>query len=322
MRDGLLERLVAPFVAGRGTPPDTATRHLPYRKLLKVFDAAPNKRPSFKELLLAANANSVGQATAHAAGSVLQAAAATTGGLHLMGQLSTQQHAGALSQLSRKAMTSMGTRAAGTGVAASTARLALGVARLGSGPIGWTLIALELSYQVIRTWNEKNTEERKVTDWIARSIWGTGIHQNGIFSNEVLSPFTSEEEIIGFYYFFMKPHIETDTAVLRTIGSLTIPVWGAVNRANHGSQLPADARTVTVAFPGWQPQVSAYTITQHNEFKFTGIQKTLDDPDLVKVRDGVGYISHPTDTLGGNIEVKYWPNAFAEPNQVLEMEKT
>ncbi|MFG0866939.1 PoNe immunity protein domain-containing protein [Pseudomonas sp. FYR_7] len=46
VRDGLLERLVAPFVAGRGTPPDTATRHLPYRKLLKVFDAAPDKRPA------------------------------------------------------------------------------------------------------------------------------------------------------------------------------------------------------------------------------------------------------------------------------------
>ncbi|MBF8768137.1 hypothetical protein IR009_23410, partial [Pseudomonas putida] len=46
VRDGLLERLVAPFVAGRGTPPDTATRHLPYRKLFKVFDAAPDKRPA------------------------------------------------------------------------------------------------------------------------------------------------------------------------------------------------------------------------------------------------------------------------------------
>jgi len=46
VRDGLLERLVAPFIPGRGTPPDTATRHLPYRKLFKVFDAAPEKRPA------------------------------------------------------------------------------------------------------------------------------------------------------------------------------------------------------------------------------------------------------------------------------------
>lgn len=46
IRDGLLERLVAPFVPGRGTPPDTATRHLPYRELFKVFDATSEKRPA------------------------------------------------------------------------------------------------------------------------------------------------------------------------------------------------------------------------------------------------------------------------------------
>jgi hypothetical protein len=46
VRDGLIERLVAPFVPGRGQPPDTCTRHLPYRKLLKVFAAAPDKRPA------------------------------------------------------------------------------------------------------------------------------------------------------------------------------------------------------------------------------------------------------------------------------------
>lgn len=284
--------------------------------------AASAATTSFKELLLAANANSAGQATAHVTGSVLQAAAATTGGLHLMGRLSTQQHAGTLAQLSRTAMTSMGTRAAGTGVAAGAARVALGVARLGSGPIGWTLLALELSYQTIRVWNEKNAEERKITDWIARSVWGTGTHRNRIFSDEILTPFTPEEETKEFYRFFMEPHIETDVAVLRTMGSLTVPVWGAINQANHGSQLPADARTVTVALPGWQPQVSAYTITQHNELRLTGVQKTLNDPELVQLREGVGYISYPTNTLGGDIEVKYWPNGFAEPDFVLEMKKT
>jgi Domain of unknown function (DUF1911) len=43
--DGLLERLVAPFMPGRAQAPDTCTRHLPYFKLLKVFAAAPDKRP-------------------------------------------------------------------------------------------------------------------------------------------------------------------------------------------------------------------------------------------------------------------------------------
>ena len=45
-KDGLIERLVAPFVAGRGTPPDKARRHLPYRKLFKVFSAEADKRPA------------------------------------------------------------------------------------------------------------------------------------------------------------------------------------------------------------------------------------------------------------------------------------
>lgn len=46
IHDGLLERLVAPYTAGRAPPPDKATRHLPYRKLFKVFDAAPTQRPA------------------------------------------------------------------------------------------------------------------------------------------------------------------------------------------------------------------------------------------------------------------------------------
>ena len=45
-KDGLIERLVAPFVEERGTPPKDARRHLPYRKLIKVFDANAEKRPT------------------------------------------------------------------------------------------------------------------------------------------------------------------------------------------------------------------------------------------------------------------------------------
>lgn len=45
-KDGLIERLVTPFVVDRGTPPDEARRHLPYRKLIKVFKAASEQRPA------------------------------------------------------------------------------------------------------------------------------------------------------------------------------------------------------------------------------------------------------------------------------------
>lgn len=45
IHDGLLERLVAAWAPGRPIP-DTATRHLPYRKLFKVFAAEPDQRPA------------------------------------------------------------------------------------------------------------------------------------------------------------------------------------------------------------------------------------------------------------------------------------
>jgi hypothetical protein len=44
-KDGLLERLILPFTSGRATPPDECSRHLPYRKLFKVFAAEDSKRP-------------------------------------------------------------------------------------------------------------------------------------------------------------------------------------------------------------------------------------------------------------------------------------
>ena len=52
VRDGLLERLVRPFVPDRGTPPDSCTRHLPYRKLLKVFHSVPANRPALLKTYL------------------------------------------------------------------------------------------------------------------------------------------------------------------------------------------------------------------------------------------------------------------------------
>lgn len=45
VRDGLLERLVALFVPGRGCMPSVAVRHLPYQKLFKVFDVNHDERP-------------------------------------------------------------------------------------------------------------------------------------------------------------------------------------------------------------------------------------------------------------------------------------
>ncbi len=45
-RDGMLERLMSPFLSGRAAPPDECIRHLPYFKTLKIFDATPAARPA------------------------------------------------------------------------------------------------------------------------------------------------------------------------------------------------------------------------------------------------------------------------------------
>jgi hypothetical protein len=44
-KDGMLERMINPFLSGRGNAPDECLRHLPYFKTLKTFNAAPDIRP-------------------------------------------------------------------------------------------------------------------------------------------------------------------------------------------------------------------------------------------------------------------------------------
>lgn len=51
--DGLLERLLSPFVEGRPIPPDKCTRHLPYFKTLKIFKADKDARPAMMAQYLA-----------------------------------------------------------------------------------------------------------------------------------------------------------------------------------------------------------------------------------------------------------------------------
>ena len=43
--DGMLERLLGPYLSDRDSPPDACTRHLPYFKTLKIFSAPVERRP-------------------------------------------------------------------------------------------------------------------------------------------------------------------------------------------------------------------------------------------------------------------------------------
>jgi Domain of unknown function (DUF1911) len=52
-QDGMLERLLASYVPGRGVPPDECTRHLPYYKTLKIFAAPVESRSMLMKAYLA-----------------------------------------------------------------------------------------------------------------------------------------------------------------------------------------------------------------------------------------------------------------------------
>lgn len=271
-----------------------------------------------KELfVLAPAAETRGASAGHMAGATLQMASATVGGLHLIGRLENQRR---FTNITRHITSGIAAGANSRGAVGAAARLAAAGTRLGAGPVGWTLLALEGTYVAVKAWNERNADEAKVTTWIARSIWGTGERPRLWFSPEELTMFSELEEMKGFYMFFQVPHVESDKDVLAGLAKVTPP--GMIyNVLRNGTASPA-SRTVTVAFPGWQPQVSRFEIVQHREFKVTGERARYDDAEMVTVRNGVGYVSFLVDNWGGDIEVKYWPNAFAQPDVVLTAEDT
>lgn len=192
------------------------------------------------------------------------------------------------------------------------ARGAVAVARLSSGTAGWILLAVEAAYLMLRNWHDKVVAEQKVTIWIARSVWGNG-RNDAYFSSEGLFAFADdEEEQHAFQRLFQMPHIETDVAVLKLLAR-TVPVGMTV--------LSDEVRTVKVALPGWQPQVSALRLTQKHAAMLShpmGREQTISEPASVVVRNGVGYIELNTNTVVGKTTVEYWPNAFTDPQYVLK----
>ena len=182
------------------------------------------------------------------------------------------------------------------------------IARMGTGQIGWILLAAEALYVVLRNHHQTVANEAKITTWIARSIWGIqGKH----------APFASDEqELHQFHRLFQEPSIETDVAVYRIASSLTPIDW-----ISKGVGLPEDARTVTVRLPGWQPQISHYTITQQHAASvenFIGPTKRYEDPKLVTVEKGVGLVSITTNTVLGKTNVEYRPNGFTDADFVMQ----
>lgn len=190
------------------------------------------------------------------------------------------------------------------------------VARLGSGPIGWTLLALELMYVGLRAWHDKVADEQKITTWLTRSVWGNGRTDNWFGEGKVEPYADYAEELREFHRLFQQPSIETDVAVLKVLGAVT-----PIGTLAHGGRLPEDARAITIALPGWKPQISHYRVTQQHSANFQhpgGQSRTYDDPARVKVVNDVGYVTIQNDTLIGKTEIEYHPNGFTDPDYVLK----
>lgn len=102
---------------------------------------------------------------------------------------------------------------------------------------------------------------------------------------------------------------------MERLNKFAIPGLGPI----LASRMPA--RTITVAFPGWLPQASAYKLTQHRDIKAPGTEQAFGDPSRVKLVDGVGYLTFDTSTLMGDTVVEYWPNAFSDPDMVFPVKK-
>ncbi|MEK2603360.1 toxin VasX [Burkholderia arboris] len=181
----------------------------------------------------------------------------------------------------------------------SVTRVPFAVARMGSGPLGWTLLALDGLYSVARVIHDRMAAEQVVAEWIARSVWGNR-RSSSLFDHKSLEPYKDDiEELHAFYTLFLKPTITTDVQVLNTVGTLTIP--GV-----------AELRRITITLPGWRSQISKFELTQiHGAL---GRVATYKDPDLVVEQDGVGVITLSNDTLIGQTKVVYWPNHFTEPD--------
>ncbi|PAK10666.1 hypothetical protein DF156_08900 [Burkholderia ubonensis] len=184
----------------------------------------------------------------------------------------------------------------------AVAQVPFAVARMGSGPLGWTLLALDGLYSVARVMHDRVAAEQAVSDWIARSIWGNR-RNSSYFDSKPLEPYKNDiEELQAFYTLFLKPTITTDVQVLNTVGALTIPGLGELRR-------------ITVTLPGWKPQISQYRIKQvHGAL---GRVATYEALEQVVEQDGVGVVMLSNDVLIGKTEVEYWPNGFTESHYVL-----
>ncbi len=160
-------------------------------------------------------------------------------------------------------------------------------------PVALVITALQLAY----TWNQTRVDKAKVADWIKQSCLG-------------LAPtHSSAEEQQKYYEMFLKPQVDTDYK----LGNIALEAVFPASRLEPRAQ-----RDVAVVLPGWQPQISAYHVTQKVVFGLM-TESAFNDPEKIEIKGGNGYLRLEARNLLGNTVVLYWPNGFTQPDLMLEM---
>ncbi|MBN3857093.1 hypothetical protein G3N59_27295 [Paraburkholderia sp. Ac-20340] len=169
-------------------------------------------------------------------------------------------------------------------------------AEIEAGPVGWFILSLDILNTLIAAYNKQQAAEQDINDWLGKCFWGKSPQYP-----------TMDAERLAFARLSQEPYIDSDRHVMEKLVTLAIPGVGPA----LSNRLPA--RTMTVVFPGWKRQISAYKITQYKEVNAMGVEQSLNDPGRVEVQDNTGVLTFDTQTQIGGTAVKYWPNGFSDP---------
>ncbi|CAG9191911.1 conserved hypothetical protein [Paraburkholderia tropica] len=175
-------------------------------------------------------------------------------------------------------------------------------AEVEAGPVGWAILSFDILNTLIAAYIKQQVAEQNINDWLDHCFWG----KHPQFPN-------MDTERLAFARLSQEPYIESDRHITEKLATVAIPGIGPI----LSTQLPA--RTMTVVFPGWHPQIGAYEITQYKEFNALGVEQSLNDPGKVVMRGNDGYLTFNTQTQIGGTAVIYWPNGFSDPAVHFEL---
>jgi|GEM_PF-4783777 len=190
------------------------------------------------------------------------------------------------------------------------------LARLGTGPVGWGIFALEMLYHAVDTWRIWHIDETRVNTWLARCYWGTG-KRTGVVSREFanalsadpVSPFDNDhDEVQEFYAMRYTPKIETSTQFIRKVLNNLLPIAD-----ERGTAI----REITVTFPGWRAGASQYRVWQHIHPRGSAKPVVREGSKDVNLHGNVGVLTFDADDLRGDTEVAWWPGGLAGHDELF-----